>query len=144
MPISEGSFEVKVSTTFHSIEEGLMEMKKKLDKSRKIRISNIPMAVLDHFLPDLKGKDVMIIIPHGAKPTPAMMNMGNIAVMKAKVYKDYKGKQANLGTVYFSDRVFTLTWTRDELIEVEAMDHLKCVKCMGGTFQTGWRYAEKI
>ena len=144
MPVSEGRFEVKVSTTFKSIEEGLMELKKKLDSSKKIRISNIPMAVLEHFLPDMEGKDVKIIIPHGAKPTPAMKQMGNIAVMKAKIYKDYKGKQANLGTVYFTDRVFTLTWTRDELLEVDSMDYPKCVKCMGGTFQTGWRYAEKL
>jgi hypothetical protein len=69
MPIIEGRYETKISTTFNNVEEGLTELKKMVQKSRRIRISNIPMTLLNDLKPLLTDKDLKVILPLGEKPT---------------------------------------------------------------------------
>ena len=143
MPIVDGQYEAKISTTFRSAEDAIEEITKKIEKSRRVRISNIPMALLEKLLPLLKGKDVKIILPIKEKPTDELRQIGEVAVQKAKIYKDYKGTEANAGSIYFSDRIFGVVWVKDKILEIDAMDYDKCVKCMKNMFDVGWRYSEK-
>ena len=143
MPIVDGRYEAKISTTFRSTEEAIEEITKKIEKSRRVRISNIPMGLLEKLLPLLKGKDVKIILPIKEKPTDELRQIGEVAVQKAKIYKDYKGVEANAGSIYFSDRIFGVVWVKDRILEIDAMDYDKCVKCMKNMFDVGWRYSEK-
>jgi hypothetical protein len=71
MPIVEGKYEAKIGTTFATIEEGIAEIKRVIQKSRRIRISNIPMSLVDELKPLLNDKDLMIILPMNEKPTQA-------------------------------------------------------------------------
>ena len=75
MPIVEGKYEAKISTTYASPQEGIDEIKRVIGKSRRIRISNIPMALLSEFLPLLKDKDLMIVLPQNEKPTEELIAM---------------------------------------------------------------------
>ena len=143
MPIVDGRYEAKISTTFRSTEEALEEIKNKIEKSRRVRISNVPMVMLEKLVPLLQGKDVKIILPTGSKPTSELKEIGEVAVQKAKIYKDYKGIKANLGSIYFADRIFSVAWNKGEILEIDAMDYDKCVKCMKNMFDVGWRYSEK-
>lgn len=143
MPIVDGQYEAKISTTFRSTKEALEAITDKIEKSRRVRISNIPMGMLEKLMPLLKGKDVKIILPIKAKPTRELREIGEVAVQKAKIYKDYKGTEANVGSVYFSDRIFSVAWNKDRILEIDAMDYGKCVKCMRSMFDVGWRYSEK-
>ena len=143
MPIVNGKYEAKISTTFSSPEEAIKQIKEKLKSSRTVRISNVPMSVLQPLLPLLKDKDVKIILPAGKKPTEELKQLGKIAIQKAKIYKDYKGTEANVGSIYFSDRVFSLAWAGDKVLQADALDYGKCVKCMRTTFDTAWRYSQK-
>ena len=143
MPIVDGQYEAKISTTFRSTEDALEEIMKKIKKSRRLRISNIPMQLLEKLIPPLKGKDVKIILPMNEKTTSELKEIGEVAVQKAKIYKDYKGIKANLGSIYFADRIFSVAWNKDEILEIDAMDYDKCVKCMKNMFDVGWRYSEK-
>ena len=143
MPIVDGQYEAKISTTFRSPEDAIEEITKKIERSRRVRISNIPMALLEKLLPLLKGKDVKIILPIKEKPTDELRQIGEVAVQKAKIYKDYKGTEANAGSIYFSDRIFGVVWVKDKILEIDAMDYDKCVKCMKNMFDVGWRYSEK-
>ena len=143
MPIVDGQYEAKISTTFRSTKEALEAITDKIEKSRRVRISNIPMGMLEKLMPLLKGKDVKIILPIKAKPTRELREIGEVAVQKAKIYKDYKGTEANVGSVYFSDRIFSVAWNKDQILEINAMDYGKCVKCMRSMFDVGWRYSEK-
>ena len=143
MPIVDGRYEAKISTTFRSTEEALQAIKDKIASSRRVRISNIPMELLGRILVALKGKDVKIILPLKAKPSADLQEVGEVAVQKARIYKDYKGTEANVGSIYFSDRIFSIAWTDDKILQIDAMDYDKCVKCMKGMFDVGWRYAEK-
>ena len=143
MPIVDGQYEAKISTTFRTIEDAIKEIKKKVEKSRRVRISNIPMNLLDKLVPPLKGKDVKIILPMNSKPTSELKQLGEVAVQKAKIYKDYKGTEADVGSVYFSDRIFSVTWVKDKILQIDAMDYDKCIKCMKNMFDVGWRYSEK-
>jgi len=143
MPIVDGRYEAKISTTFRSTEEALEEIKNKIEKSRRVRISNVPMVMLEKLVPLLQGKDVKIILPTGSKPTSELKEIGEVAVQKAKIYKDYKGVEANAGSIYFSDRIFGVVWVKDRILEIDAMDYDKCVKCMKNMFDVGWRYSEK-
>ena len=61
MPIVEGRYEAKLSTTFSTVDEGIDEIKRKIKKSRGIRISNIPMKLLEELKPLLVGKDLKLI-----------------------------------------------------------------------------------
>ncbi len=56
MPIVDGKYEAKISTTYASPKEGIDEIKRMIQKSRRIRISNIPMPLLNELLPILKDK----------------------------------------------------------------------------------------
>ena len=143
MPIVDGRYETKISTTFSSKKEAIEAIKSKIGKSKRVRISNIPMGLLKKLLPLLKGKDVRIILPSKERPTNELRQLGDVAIQKAKIYKDYKGIDANVGSVYFSDRIFSVVWTKDKILQIDAMDYDKCVKCMRGMFDVGWRYSEK-
>jgi len=144
MPIVDGKYEAKISTTFRSTQEAVEAITDKIKKSKRVRISNIPMELLEKLVPLLKDKDVKIILPMKEKPTDELRQLGEVAVQKAKIYKDYRGVEAIAGSIYFADRVFNITWNKNEIFEIEAMDYDKCVKCMKGMFDVGWRYSEKL
>ena len=143
MPIVDGRYEAKLSTTFTTTEEGIDEIKKKLRKSRRIRISNIPMKLLEELKPLLQEKDLKIVLPIGEKPTEDLKKLGEVATTKAKIWADFKGKEANSGSVNFSDMVFNIVWTDDQILNTSTMEYRKCVKCLSETFESGWRYAQK-
>lgn len=144
MPIVDGRYEAKISTVFSTVDEGVDEIKRKVKKSRRIRISGIPMGLLDELVPLLKGKDVMIILPLGAKPTKELKELCPIAVTKAKIYSEYRGEEAFSGSIYFSDVIFSVAWSGKEIFDISTMEYGKCVKCMKGTFDMAWRYSEKV
>jgi len=143
MPIVNGKYEAKISTTFRSGTEGIKAIRDKIRKSRKVRISNVPVKVLKELAPLLEGKDVKIILPEKQEPTPELTRLGDVAVTNARIYKDHKGTDANLGSIYFSDRTFSIAWADDKILQMDAMDYDKCVKCMKSMFDIGWRYARK-
>lgn len=143
MPIVEGRYEAKLSTTYATVEEGLEEIRRKTLKSRRIRISNIPMSLLAQLEPILAGKDLKIILPIGEKPTEGLERLGEVATTKARIYVDFRGKEANTGSVSFSDRIFNITWLGDRILDVSAMEYSKCVKCLSETFEASWRYSQK-
>ena len=144
MPIVDGKYEAKISTTFASTKDALEAIKSKIEKSRRVRISNIPGYLLEKLLPLLKGKDVKIVLPIKEKPTDELKELGDVAVQKAKIYVDYKGIEANAGSIYFSDRVFSVIWEGNRIFEISAMDYSKCIKCMRKMFDVGWHYAQKL
>jgi len=143
MPIVEGRYEAKITTTFSTIEEGIEEIKRKAQKSRRIRISNIPMSLLAELKPFLVDKDLKIILPIGEKPTEELRKVGEIATTKARIYVDFKGREANTGSVSFSNRIFNIVWLGDQILDISAMEYGKCVKCLLDTFEMSWRYSQK-
>jgi hypothetical protein len=143
MPIVDGRYEAKIGTTFATVEEGLAELKRMVQKSRRIRISNIPMHLLEELKPLLKDKDLMIILPLNEKPTEELKKLVPMATTKAWIYVDYKGQEANSGSINFASSVFNIAWLNDKILGVSTMEYAKCVKCMQGTFEGGWQYAQK-
>jgi hypothetical protein len=143
VPIVDGRYEAKIGTTFADAEEGIAEVKRMVQKSRKLRISNIPMGLLEELKPLLKDKDLMIILPIGEKPTEELRQLAPTATTKARIYVDYKGQEANSGSVSFANTIFNIVWVNGTVLGVSTMEYGKCVKCMAGTFEGGWRYAEK-
>ena len=144
MPIVDGQYQAKLSTVFASVEQGVEELKKKIEKSRKVRIGNVPATLLKELLPLLKGRDVKIILPDGEQPTEDFKAVGEVAIQKAKIYSDFKGIEANEGSIYFADVMFCVTWAKDKVLQITTMEYDKCVKCMKGTFEMSWRYAQKL
>ncbi len=143
MPIVDGKYEAKIGTTFATVEEGIAEIKRMVQKSRRIRISNIPMRLLEELKPLLKDKDLMIILPMNEKPTEELKQLAPMATTKARIYVDYKGQEANSGSISFASLVFNIAWLNDNVLGVSTMEYGKCVKCLAGTFEGGWRYAQK-
>jgi len=143
MPIVDGKYEAKIGTTFATVEEGIAEIKRMIQKSRRIRISTIPMRLLEELKPLLKDKDLMKILPMGEKPTEELKQLAPIATTKARIYVDYHGKEANSGSVNFSRTIFNIIWLNDTILSISTMEYSKCVKCLAGTFEGGWRYAQK-
>jgi hypothetical protein len=143
MPIVDGQYQAKISTVFASVKAGVAQLKEKIAKSRRVRIGNVPTRLIEELLPLLTGKDVKLILPNGEKPTAQMKQVGDVAVQKAKIYSDFKGVEANEGSIYFSDVMFCVTWARNKVLQISTMEYDKCVKCMKGTFDMAWRYSEK-
>jgi len=143
MPIVDGKYEAKIGTTFATVEEGIAEIKRMIQKSRRIRISNIPLRLLEELKPLLKDKDLMIILPMNEKPTEDLKKLAPIATTKARIYVDYKGQEANSGSINFANTIFNIAWLNDKTLGVSTMEYGKCVKCLAGTFEGGWRYAQK-
>ena len=143
MPIVDGKYEAKIGTTYATVEEGIAEMKRMIQKSRRIRISNIPMPLLEELKPLLRDKDLMIILPMDEKPDEELRKLAPIATTKARIYVDYKGQDAHSGSVSFSSAVFNIAWAGDKILNVSTMEYGKCVKCLASTFEGGWRYAQK-
>jgi hypothetical protein len=143
MPIVDGRYEAKIGTTFATVEEGIAEITRMTQKSRRIRISNIPMSLLEELKPLLKDKDLMIILPLGEKPSEELKQLAPTATTKARIYVDYKGEEANSGSINFASTVFNIAWVNDKILGVSTMEYGKCAKCLAGTFEGGWRYAQK-
>jgi hypothetical protein len=143
LTIVDGRYEAKIGTTFATVEEGISEIKRMIQKSRRIRISNIPMSLLDELKPLLKDKDLMIILPLNEKPTEELKQLAPTATTKARIYVDYKGEEANSGSINFASTVFNIAWVNGKILGVSTMEYGKCVKCLAGTFEGGWRYAQK-
>ena len=143
MPIVNGRYEAKISTVFKSVPQAVDEIKSKIRKSRRGRINNIPLDMLKELAPLLAGKDVKIILPAKAEPAAELKELGPTAVTKARIYKDFKGTEAHAGSITFSDRIFNITWVDGKILEIDAMDYDKCVKCLKDMFETGWHYADK-
>jgi len=140
MPIVGGRYEAKISTTFSTVNEGVEEIKRKIQKSRRMRINNVPMKLLDELKTLLRDKDLKIILPFGEEPTEELRRFGEIATTKARIYVDFRGTEANTGSIVFSDMVFNIVWLGDKIFDVSSMEYSKCVKCLMETFETGWRY----
>ena len=143
MPIVDGKYEAKIGTTFATPEEGLAEIKRVIQKSRRIRISNIPMLLLEELKPLLKDKDLMIILPMGEKPDENLKQLAPTATTKARIYVDYMGQEANSGSINFANTIYNIAWTKEKILSVSTIEYSKCVKCLAGTFEGGWRYAQK-
>ena len=143
MPIVDGKYEMKIGTTFATVEEGIGEIKRMIQKSRRIRVSNIPMSLLEELKPLLKDKDLMIILPMNEKPTEELKQLAPTATTKARIYVDYKGEEANSGSITFASTVFNIAWVNNCVLGVSTMEYGKCVKCLAGTFEGGWRYSQK-
>jgi len=143
MPIVDGRYEAKISTTFSTAEEGIEEIKRKIQKSRRIRINNIPIRLLEELKPILTGKDLKVILPFGEKPTEELKRLGDVATTKARIYVDFKGIEANSGSIGFSTVIFNIVWQADEILNVSTMEYSTCVKCLMKTFDTSWRYSQK-
>jgi hypothetical protein len=143
MPVVDGKYEAKLGTTYATAEEGIAEIKRHVQKSRRIRISNIPMPLLNELKPLLKDKDLMIILPVGEKPDETLTALAQVATTKARIYTDYKGTEANAGSIYFASTVYNITWANNQILNIATMEYSKCVKCMQSTFDGGWRYAQK-
>jgi hypothetical protein len=143
VPIVDGKYEAKISTTYASPQEGIDEIKRMIQKSRRIRISNLPMPLLDEFKPLLKDKDIMIVLPQNETPTEELKQLAPIATTKARIYVDYMGQEANSGSVNFASRSFSIIWTGEKILLVSAMEYTKCAKCLLETFEGGWHYAQK-
>jgi hypothetical protein len=143
MPIVDGKYEAKIGTTFATVEEGIAELKRMIQKSRKIRISNIPMNLLEELKPLLNDKDLMIILPMNEKPTEELKQLAPMTTTKARIYVDYKGEEANSGSITFARLIFNVAWVNDKILNVSTMEYGKCVKCMAGSFEGGWRYSQK-
>jgi len=139
MPIIDGRYEAKLSTTFSTVDEGLEE----ISKSRGIRINSIPMKLLDELKPLLVGKDLKIILPFAQKPTEELQKLGDLATTKSRIYVDFKGTEANTGSIIFSTLTYNIAWLGDEILDVSTMEYSKCVKCLRKTFDGAWRYSQK-
>ena len=142
MPIVDGKYEVKLSTIYE-VDEGIAEIKKMIGKSRVIRISSIPMTLLDELKPLLTKKDLKIILPLGEKPTDDLKQLGEVATTKVKIYIDYKGKEAKTGSITFSTVIFNMVWLDNEILDISTMEYGTCVKCLRKTFDGAWRYSQK-
>ena len=143
MPIVDGKYEAKISTSYATPQEGINEIKRMLQKSRRIRISNIPMPLLSEFLPLLKDKDLMIVLPQNEKPTEELKSLAPIATAKARIYVDYMGQEAATGSINFASRCFNIIWASGKILAVSAMEYSKCAKCMMDSFEGNWHYAQK-
>ena len=143
MPIVDGKYEAKLGTTFATVEEGIAEIKRQIQKSRRIRISNLPMPLLRELTPLLQDKDLMIILPMDEKPDENLTQLAQTATTKTRIYTDFKGQEANQGSVSFANIVYNLTWANNTILNVSTMEYGKCVKCLNGTFEGSWRYAQK-
>ncbi len=143
MPIVDGKYEACISTFYATAADGIEDIKKKLRRSRRVRISNIPPKLLEELKPLLADKDVRIVLPEGMRPDKSLMELGPVATAKARIYADYMGGEACAGSVSFSDRSFNIIWSGDAIHMVSAMDYLKCARCLIDSFESNWRYAQK-
>jgi len=143
LPIVDGRYEAKIGTTFGKVEDGIDEIKRRVQRSRGIRINNIPMTLLDELKPLLKGKDLKIILPLGAKIVEELRELGPVAVANSRIYLEYDGEEANSGSVAFADAIFNVAWMDGRILQISTMEYGKCVKCLRQTFDGAWRYAKK-
>jgi hypothetical protein len=125
------------------VDEGIEEIKRRIQKSRRIRVNNIPMKLLDDLKSLLKDRDLKIILPIGVEPTEDLKQLGEIATTKARIYVDFKGTEANTGSILFSTAIFNIVWLGNKIFDVSMMEYSRCIKCLIGTFNIGWRLSKK-
>ena len=143
MPIVDGMYEAVLSTYYATVDDGIMDIKKKLDRSRRVRISNIPAGLLEELMPMFMNKDLMVILPEGEEPGEDLKKLCQTATTKSRILVNYKGIEAKAGSVSFADRSFNVIWSGSRILDISSMDYRKCARCLMDTFDTGWRYSQK-
>ncbi|MBM4237534.1 MAG: hypothetical protein FJ151_03505 [Euryarchaeota archaeon] len=143
MPIVDGRYEMCVGSNYTNIEEGLEAIRKRLGKSRNVRVNGIPMGLLNELKPMLAGKDVKIILPLGAEKDERLEEIGPVAVTKARIYQRYDDKEVSSGSIIFPDVIFNIVYDGEKILGVSTLEYARCVKCMKEAFEGGWRYAKK-
>jgi len=138
-----GRYEAKIGSTFTKAEDGIEEMKRRIQRSRSVRINNVPMTLLDELKPLLNGKDLKIILPLGSTATLELRKLGDVGIANSRIYVEYDGEEANSGSVGLSDIIFNIAWVDARILGISTMEYSKCVKCLRGTFEGAWRYAKK-
>jgi hypothetical protein len=144
MPIVDGKYEAQIMTYYKTLDEGLEDIRRKLKKARKVRISNVPEKVVRGLMPLLQDKDLAVILPDGARPWKELEDISDIAETKARIFVDYMGTEANVGNISMSDISFSVIWTGGDLLAITAMNYSACVKCQRKTFDMSWRYSTKV
>lgn len=143
MPIVDGKYEARLKTYYASPADGIEAVKKKLQRSRRVRISNVPRALLEDLAPLLEGKDLKVILPEGDRPDEKLKNLGEYATTRSRIYVDYMGKEANAGAIDFSDRSFNVVWSGDRILCMDSIEYPKCARCLLDTFDMAWKYSQK-
>jgi len=81
--------------------------------------------------------------PSGKKLSEELRRLGKTATAKARIYVNFKGTEANTGSIVFSTVIFNIVWLGDKIFDVSTMEYSTCVKCLRKTFDMGWRYSQK-
>jgi len=144
MPIVDGKYEAQIMTYYKSIEEAMEEIRDKLKRTRKVRISGIPVPLLKALMPLLVDKDLAVILPEGAEPWPELTGLCEVARTQSRIFVVYKGVEALVGNIVLPDVQFSIIWDKDKVLEITAMNYSSCVKCQRKTFDMSWRYSEKL
>jgi hypothetical protein len=146
MPIVDGKYEAQIMTYYKGVDEAMDDVRDKLKRTRKVRVSNIPVPLLKELLPLLKDKDLSIILPEKAKAWPELLELCPVAQQRSKIFVDYKGTEALAGNLVLPDVQFSVLWDAksDKVLEITAMNYASCVKCQRKIFDMGWRYSEKL
>lgn len=144
MPIVDGKYEAQIATYYKNVDEAMEDVRSMIKRTRKVRISNIPVPLLKELMPLLEGKDLAVILPDGAEPWPELTALCDVARQKSRIYVVYHGAEALTGSIVLPDVQFGVIWDKDKILDIAAMNYSSCVKCMRKTFDMGWRYAEKL
>jgi hypothetical protein len=111
-----------------------------------VRINNVPIALFEELAPILRDKDLKVILPEGEQPPVKNKVDAEYATAKARIYVEWKGREAVSGSIGFPDVVFNIAWLKEsgEILEITSMEYSRCVKCMvNDTFESAWHYAQK-
>jgi len=144
MPIVDGKYEAQIMTYYKDVDEAMDEVRDKLKRTRKVRVSCIPVPLLKEIMPLLADKDLAVILPEGAEPWPELTDLCEVARTKSRIFVVYKGVEAMAGNIVLPDVQFSIIWDKDKVLEITAMNYGSCVKCQRKIFDMAWRYSEKL
>jgi hypothetical protein len=129
MSLIEGIIKISFGASYN-LDEGIRMIQREIKRSRKVIFNNIPVALVEKFLPFLKGKKVSVVFKENAHVASVEEDIENISYYTADIHASHGNKNVNFGCIVLPNIIFDITWdNKDEILDITGLKFNKCLKC---------------
>jgi hypothetical protein len=129
MSLVEGIIKISFGASYN-VDEGIRVIQREIRRSRRVIFNNIPVALVEEFLPLLKGKKVSAVLKENAHVDSVEEDIEDISYHTANIQAGYANKKMNFGCIVLPNIIFDITWDdKDDIRDITGLKFNKCLKC---------------
>ena len=128
--VEKPRFTLKIGEIYTTSDEGISAIKEALADAEKVRLTNIPVFVMEELLPAIGKSSDTVVYLHD-ESYREMLDYGEAHVEKVNSLwtQNFFGEVVNMGEVNTPTAMFHLLWKEKEIKRIFAQTDPKCIEC---------------